>query len=262
MYSPIPAKQARPPHGRSPRVRQPDEPHESRSGYFVPYRRVRPIAGTVAQWAAVVEMFVQDLSTGSTSTAFIPFIIDTGSDRTILPRKLLPPRAFPISCAERLYAEPVVHCTGGVVFGHAFSASLHILLRDTESIPLKFGILTVVVVDTWEGEYAVLGLDALRQVGMLSDDSGLSLWPPQALLVRPVLSLPEGVQRRANLYTWARLGDALTPALEGELSHKGGVPTWRIKVFHKRTRRPRGELHISHNGEGVEWCVKNNKRDA
>jgi hypothetical protein len=33
------------------------------------------------------------------------------------------------------------------------------------------------VVDYWEEDYAVLGLDALRRVVMVSDDQHVSFWP-------------------------------------------------------------------------------------
>ena len=83
----------------------------------------------------------------------------------------------------------------------------------------------------------------------------------KALLATSPVGLPEEVQIVANLYTVANLGDALVPAREGELSTEGGIPTWHVKVFRKKTRQLRGELHISQNGKQVEWKEKGD-RDA
>ena len=47
------------------------------------------------QWDAVIHLLVLDLSRELTLPVIVPFVIDTGTDVTLIPRKLLPKAAFP-----------------------------------------------------------------------------------------------------------------------------------------------------------------------
>jgi len=81
---------------------------------------------------------------------------------------------------------------------------------------------------------------------------------PRKPIVKPPpppnpVELPEQVRIAASVYTLTHLGDALAPRWEGECFDKEGVRTWRVRVFRQRTRQLRGELHISQDGEKVEW---------
>jgi hypothetical protein len=59
-------------------------------GWFVPYRQV---PGYVGAYEAVINLRVIDLHSGSIGT--VPFVIDTGTDATIIPRGWLAHSAFP-----------------------------------------------------------------------------------------------------------------------------------------------------------------------
>jgi len=129
------------------------------------------------QWEATINLLVTDLSLSSTFSGFIPFVIDTATDVTIIPRKLVPPNAFPVREAVKPYFVPVEGLTGRTVVGRTFSASLAIVPPAAKYGGLGFNILTIVVVDSWEGKYAMLGLDAIRRVVMVSDHDHVSFWP-------------------------------------------------------------------------------------
>lgn len=146
-------------------------PSNDKDGWFVPYRRV---PGFADGYEAVINLYVHDLS--STLICVAPFVIDTATDVTIIPRRLMiGPDAF--QTAKALGPYRVKGLTGKVVVGQRFRASMFIPLRQRDETPLSFGVLKPVVVDEWEGDYGTLGLDALRRVVMVSDKDHVSLWP-------------------------------------------------------------------------------------
>ena len=146
-------------------------PFNGGDGWFVPYRRVREFSDA---YDAVITLYVQDFS--STFLCTVPFVIDTGADVTIIPRRLMSrPDAF--QTAKAIGPYQVKGLTGKVVIGRRFRASIFIPRLERDVTPLRFGVLKPVVVDDWEGDYGTLGLDALRRVVMVSDREHVSLWP-------------------------------------------------------------------------------------
>ncbi|MCH8960652.1 MAG: hypothetical protein IH820_04845 [Bacteroidetes bacterium] len=142
----------------------------------MPYRRVRKVGDTLEQCEAVVKLLVHDRSPTSTFTGFLPFLVDTGSDVTLIPRTLVPSDAFPVEEALEPYEIPVEGLMGGSASGRIFSASLVIVPPAARYRGLSFKN-SIVVVDSWRSKYAILGLDAIRQVVMVSDDQHVSFWP-------------------------------------------------------------------------------------
>lgn len=146
-------------------------PFNTGDGWFVPYRRVRDFPDG---YEAVISLYVKDFS--SSFLCAVPFVIDTATDVTIIPRRLMSrPDAFQIGKALGPYQ--VKGLTGKAVVGHRFRASMFIQPRQRGVTPLSFGVLKPIVVDDWEGDYGALGLDALRLVVMVSDRENVSLWP-------------------------------------------------------------------------------------
>jgi hypothetical protein len=143
-------------------------PFNGANGWFVPYRRVRDFHDA---YEAVINLHVLDLS--STFMCVMPFLIDTGSDATIIPRHFLRPGAF-----EKKSAGPsdVKGISGNRIFGKRFRAAMHIPLLRHGPEPLSFGELEVMVVEQ-RMDYGVLGLNALRRVLMVSDREHVSFWP-------------------------------------------------------------------------------------
>jgi hypothetical protein len=107
----------------------------------------------------------------------LPFVVDTGTDATIVPRKLLPDGLFPRSKAVSGTWIPVVGLAGGWIAGLPFAASLAISPQAPGANGLSFGRLTVVVVDSWDQNYGMLGMDALRNVVTVFDRDHVCFWP-------------------------------------------------------------------------------------
>ena len=142
------------------------------NGWFVPYRQV---PNSDESYDAVISLYVKDLTSPFFDT--LPFVIDTGTDITIIPRKgrILESGAFPLG--EALGESQVRGLTGRTIVGRRFRAAFSIVSRQTGIDPLIFSELNPIIVDYWEDDYGMLGLDALRQVVMVSDREHISLWP-------------------------------------------------------------------------------------
>ena len=176
MNSPGPASEIVPSCGRLPGVCQSSNPLRSDYGYHVEYQHLGRIGGTLEQWEVVIDLFVRD--SHSSFVDLLPFVVDMGTSLTIIPRSLVAHNAFPLRKAIVPYAVPVLGVTGTIVFGHTFSATVAIAPPSTRYTPLRFGNLTIVVVDpcAWEEEFGVLGLDALHRVVMVTDREHVTFW--------------------------------------------------------------------------------------
>jgi hypothetical protein len=175
MYGPSFADPHSPNDGNYPGICQLQGACKSAFGYFVPYRKGRRINGALQQFEARIRLHVVDLS--SSYSGFIPFVIDSGTDVTIIPRKLVPSNAFAIGKQYLSLPVPVSGLTGRTVWGRAYRAGLTIFPTKADHAGLRFETLTLLVVEDWESNYAMLGLDALRQVVMVSDGDYVSFWP-------------------------------------------------------------------------------------
>jgi hypothetical protein len=127
----------------------------------------------------VIDLLLLDLSRRLTVSVVMPLVVDSGTDVTIIPRKLLPPATFPRERAVWPFYVPVTGLTGRTTMGLTFSATLAIVPREAGFGALSIGLLNVVVVDddAWLGEFGMLGLDALRRVVVISDPKHISFWP-------------------------------------------------------------------------------------
>jgi hypothetical protein len=146
-------------------------PSNPSRGWFVPYR---PVPAYPDAYEAVITLYVKDLS--SPFLDFLPFVIDTGTDVTIIPRKLLK-RAYAFPPSKTLGQYKVEGLTGKVVVGLRFRAAVAIVPHRPGPDPLRFDELKPIIVDDWKDKYGMLGLDALRQVMMVSDRDHICLWP-------------------------------------------------------------------------------------
>jgi len=114
----------------------------------------------------------------STGIGFLPFTLDTGTDRTIVPRRLLPDNSFNEAFANKKNGElveiPIVGLTGGIILGLEYQAFLSIPPITQPYEALGFGRVNILIVDQWPWNYGMLGLDALRNVVMVSDQDARS----------------------------------------------------------------------------------------
>jgi hypothetical protein len=231
-------------------------------GWFVPYRRIRrrvPEQADVYVRRAVIRLVVEDLSPGSTFVDILPFIINPGTDVTVIPRRLLERAdAFPPGKALGPYQ------IGEAIVGLHFRAAIAIASRSAHFTPLSFGILRPMV-NNWQSEYGVLGRDALQQVVMVFNADYVGLWPRStdeqahyelshtAIQPASLTMSHEEARKVANFYIVMKLGDALCPA-EMKLHDVEGAQVWCVAVVHRRTRRRFGVLHIAASGaKHVTW---------
>jgi hypothetical protein len=117
----------------------------------------------------LVWVYVADLSPGSTFSKYLPFVVDTGSSVTIIPRWVLDdPRAFARKDFVAFTTKRGVG--GGALTGQMFRAALSVTPRREECEVLSFDQLDVFVA---EGplRQGLLGLDALRQISTTLDPS-------------------------------------------------------------------------------------------
>jgi hypothetical protein len=106
----------------------------------------------------------------------MPFVIDTASDATVIPRRHLPRGAFPPENAIG-DAIDIIGVVGASINGRRYRATLS-LSAPNGPPPLVFKGLEVLIVDRWNGDCATLGLDALRQIVFVSDGQHICLWRP------------------------------------------------------------------------------------
>ena len=175
MHSPSLAQEVWPSHRGHPGVCRTAD--GSRLGFFVPYQLVgvQESETPLAQWEAWINLYVIDRA--SPYTGFIPFLVDPGSHVTIIPKPLVEAYAFPIPKAiDPRHVEPVAGLGGGIVTGRIFSIHLAIVPQEVSYGVHMFQPLDVLVVDSLADNYAVLGLDAIRQVTMVSDDKHVAFW--------------------------------------------------------------------------------------
>ena len=172
MFAPMYAKKVSTTDGYRPGVCEFGSPDHIKRGIFVPYRRVKQYFNG---YEAVVELNVQDIN--STYSGFLPFFIDTGADVTMIPRSLLKnhKNAFvPTPDSQYLNVEGL---TGRIIVGIKFPAVVS-TPKIGMSPPITFGDqLEILIVEDLPGDLAVIGLDALRNVIMVSDDQYVTIWP-------------------------------------------------------------------------------------
>ena len=139
-------------------------------GWYVPYEAV----GTVeVRYRAALTFFVADVESGNHS--YVPFVVDTGTPITIIPRTLVEKEAFKGRPSDIF---DVTGISGRIVSGRRFVADLILCPRHPECQPLQFSRLKVIVYDPPADERrrshpALLGLDALRQVVTTFDRRGI-----------------------------------------------------------------------------------------
>lgn len=181
MYAPTPATQLRADNLRDGLVGvcQYSEDSNPNHGWFVRYRRIPRYSN--AYEAVMSFIVVEDSSGGVAQQYLLKFLIDTGSPYTIIPRQLLQPDPSwgePFLPSRALGPFTVGGIGGGSTRGYRFHARISLYWPRRDPRPFSFDKLEVIVVDSWKDNYGILGLDALRQVVIVSDSNHLCLWPP------------------------------------------------------------------------------------
>ncbi len=144
----------------------------------VPYRKVK---GFWHACEAVISLEVLELGCGCTCPEIVSFVVDTGTDVTIVPGA---------ACKSSFRGEPldrrsVTGLTGGCLLGRVYRAALSIPWRGGGLAPFSFGEMKIAVVASWPHRHGMLGLDALRRVVMLSNHEHLCFMPPGWLCPPP-----------------------------------------------------------------------------
>lgn len=185
----------------------------------VPYRRI--LNGTVngkkqryvAASEAVIALEVLELRQGCACPEIASFVVDTGTDMTILPRNACP-RAFR---GKPLHYVDVTGLTGRSVQAPVYRVALSIPRGPHDGhrvTAISFGDLDIAVIDpaSWGSSHGMLGLDALRRLLMISSTTNVYFLPPVDLV--PASRGPASNPPDAGI----RSADSLPPA------SPGGVP--------------------------------------
>ena len=113
-------------------------------------------------------LYVTDLSEDATSSGMIPFVIDTGTPVTIIPRTRLPPFAFRPTW-NAIYS--MRGFDGPATPGLRFPALLSMAPRRSQCQTLTFDPIEVFIPDeAGHTQVGLLGLDALREVISIFDE--------------------------------------------------------------------------------------------
>ena len=148
------------------------------NGWTVRYQMRTHTAGSPSDvyhettYRVVVDLLVTDLSRTVAFAQFLPFVIDTGSPFTVIPRALLSSSAFQSQPGAVHYT--IQDASGHPIVGRRFWVELSIRPQDPTCNPLKFDRVNVFVPDAdVRLDWGLLGLDALRQVITVFDQSGV-----------------------------------------------------------------------------------------
>jgi len=170
LHAPGPAIFREPSRQHAPGLCESDD--RERTGWFVPIRKRK------GRRDAVIRLMVQDPH--SSFYAPIAFLIDTGAEQTVIPRRALRGdkwRAFQqaTSGPSRVLKSPT-----GTVWAQCFDATLELRpAAGDEAKHFSFGTVTTLIPDRWPRDIpALLGLDLLRQLILIADETHVSLWEP------------------------------------------------------------------------------------
>lgn len=168
LHSPIRASLRQPHSDTIPGICESINP--GHLGWFVPVRE-RNGARDV-----IIRLWVHDPK--SSFTGFVPFLIDTGSQMTVLPRAALrgpsSSAAFRVPRRRRMLT---VQTPGGpVALGESFTASL--MLMPSGGVPeCNLGEVPVTIAESWPEDFpAILGMDVLRKLIVIADANHVTLW--------------------------------------------------------------------------------------
>jgi hypothetical protein len=135
----------------------------------VPYRRV---PGFRYAYQAVINLEVLELRSCCTMPEIISFVVDTGTDMTIIPRTATH-SAFGGPPLEWISVEGLI--PGPPLLGGVYRAAISIPRSSFPLAPFSFGVMKPIVLDSWPHEHGMLGLDAFRRVVAVSSREYLRL---------------------------------------------------------------------------------------
>jgi hypothetical protein len=146
------------------------------NGWTVPYQQRAHAPGVPSDahrettYRAVVDITVTYPSKTGVLTKPLPFVIDTGTPLTVIPRSLLGGSAF--ESEPGAVHDTVQDASGHHILGRRFWVKLSIRPQHATCNPLEFDRVNVFVPDTdVRLNLGLLGLDALRTVITVFDES-------------------------------------------------------------------------------------------
>lgn len=176
MYSPAAAFATMQPNGLEPGICGPrDSAEDPREGYFVKYRR-QPPRSFLQLLPAAVEVLVVALSGARRLALNIPFLVDSRTGMTVIPRGLVPVSTFmPAEATQARHFR--VPAFDPPTFGRKFLASISIRRHGSSVPPISIDNLPVIVAETYQQDYGILGLDALSRMRVVFDSEHVAFWP-------------------------------------------------------------------------------------
>lgn len=180
MHAPVPAQEVHPPRGLCAGLCRYEAPDGSKKeGWFVSVRRSRP-RSTLVWYDVRIRLLVRDRS-GSSFLGWVPFIVDCGTDVTIIPRKLLPQHAFRGLDAGMCPVTGLADDTDKPYVGRHYPASVLFRAPGVNGLSILVPDLLPLIMDSWqegeEGNCGLLGMDVLSRVAWVFGGEHFSFWP-------------------------------------------------------------------------------------
>jgi hypothetical protein len=169
LFSPARALVSRSPAPKSPGLCESDQKD---IGWFVPVRDT-PHRG------AFLRLLIRDRDSGFVGT--LDFLVDTGAERTIIPRRALSRRGRrrrrPFEPKPGVRSTIVWAWNGAPTLGSLYQTSFA-LICDPPTNSFDFGSIPAIITDDADKDApAVLGLDLLKQLIVVAAAEHFTFWP-------------------------------------------------------------------------------------
>jgi hypothetical protein len=168
LFSPARALVSRSPAPKSPGLCESDQKDV---GWFVPVRNTPPRG-------AFLRLLVRDRDSGFVGA--IDFLVDTGAERTIIPRRALSrgtSRRRPFEARSGVRSTVVWAWNGAPTLATVYPTSFA-LISDPPTKSFDFGSIQALIADGGDKDApAVLGLDLLKQLIVVAAAEHFTFWP-------------------------------------------------------------------------------------
>ena len=126
-------------------------------------------------WDIYIKLLVEEKADNTSNIEEIKFLVDTGSPRTIIPRRLIT-RVGAFQYEKSEGAWEIEGISGRIIIGLQYSVFISIPSQKKNYPSLSFDKIKVLVSDDINLHYGILGLDAIRRIVIISDNEYVTFW--------------------------------------------------------------------------------------